>query len=50
MASAKASWSREEQHCTQFYLKVMARDRLFHILQLLHFENNDDPPNHDDPV
>ena len=27
----------------------MARDRFFHILRFLHFENNDYPPNHDDP-
>ena len=27
----------------------MARNRFFHILRFLHFENNDDPPNHDDP-
>jgi hypothetical protein len=27
----------------------MARDRFFHILRFLYFENNNDPPNHDDP-
>jgi len=27
----------------------MACDRFFHVPQFLHFENNDDPPNHDDP-
>ena len=47
--SLKDYWSREEQYCTQFYSNVMARDRFFHILRFLHFENNDHPPNHDDP-
>ena len=41
--------SRDEQYCTPFYSNVMARDHFFHVLQFLHFENNDDPPNHDDP-
>ena len=27
----------------------MVCDRFFHILRFLHFENNDNPPNHDDP-
>ena len=45
----KDYWSREEQYCIPFYSNVMARDRFFHILRFLHFENNDDPPNHDDP-
>jgi len=27
----------------------MARYRFFHILRFLHFENNEDPPNYDDP-
>ena len=27
----------------------MARDRFVHILRFLHFENNDNPPNHDNP-
>jgi len=44
----KDYWSREEQYCSPFYSKVMARDRFFHILRFLHFENNGDPPNHDD--
>jgi len=39
-------WSRQEQYCTPFYSNVMAHDRFFHIIQFLHFEN-DDPPNHD---
>ena len=47
--SLKDCWSREEQYSTPFYSNVMARDRFFHILRFLHFENNDDPPNHDDP-
>jgi len=28
---------------------VVASDRFFNILRFLHFENNDDPPNQDDP-
>jgi len=47
--SLKDYWSREEQYCTQFYSNIMARDRFFHILRFLHFENNNNPPNHDDP-
>ena len=47
--SLKDYWSREELYCTPFYSNVMACDRFFHILQFLHFENNDNPPNHDDP-
>ena len=47
--SLKDYWSREEQYYTPFYSNVMARDRFFHILRFLHFENNDTPPNHDDP-
>ena len=47
--SIKDYWSREEQYCSPFYSNVMARNRFFHILQFLHFENNDDPLNHDDP-
>jgi hypothetical protein len=27
----------------------MARDCFFHILQFVHFENNNDPPNRDNP-
>jgi len=27
----------------------MVRDRFFHVLRFLHFENNDNPPNRDDP-
>ena len=47
--SLKDYWSREEQYCTTFYSNVMARDRFFHILQFLHFEDNDNPPSCDDP-
>jgi hypothetical protein len=47
--SLKDCWSREEQYCIPFYSYVMAGDRFFHILRFLYFENNDDPPNHDDP-
>ena len=45
--SLKDYWSREEQYCIPFYSNAMARDRFFHILRFLHFENNDNPPNHD---
>ena len=47
--SLKDYWSREEQYSTPFYSNVMASDRFFHILRFLHFENNDDSSNHDDP-
>jgi hypothetical protein len=47
--SLKNYCSREEQYCTPFYSNVMACDRFFHILRFLHFENNDDLPNRDDP-
>jgi len=47
--SLKDYWSREEQYSTSFYSNVIARNSFFHILRFLHFENNDDPPNHDDP-
>ena len=47
--SLKDYCSREEHHCTPLYSNVMARDCSFHILRFLDFENNDDPPNHDDP-
>jgi hypothetical protein len=40
--SLKDYWSRDELYCTPFYSNVMARERFFHILQALHFENNDD--------
>ena len=36
--SLKDYWSREEQYCTPFYSKVMARDHVFHILQFLHLK------------
>ena len=45
----KDYWSREEQYFTPFYSKTMVRDRFFHILRFLHFKNNDNPPNRDDP-
>src|SRR5215469_3078438 len=32
-----------------FYSNVMARDRFFHILRFLHFEDNDTPPSRDNP-
>jgi hypothetical protein len=47
--SLKDYWSREEQYSTPFYSNAMAPDRFFHILRFFHFENNNDPPNHDDP-
>jgi hypothetical protein len=46
--SLKDYWSREEQYCTPFYSNVMARDRFFHILRFLHFEDNDNPPSRDE--
>jgi hypothetical protein len=41
--------SREEQYCTAYYSNVMACDRFFHLLQLLHFENSDNRLNLDNP-
>ena len=45
----KDYWSREEQYSTPFYSNTKVRDRFFHILRFLHFENSDNPPNSDDP-
>ena len=45
----KDYWSREEQYSTPFYSNTMVRDRFFHILRFLHFQNNDNPHNRDDP-
>jgi hypothetical protein len=42
-------WGREEKYLTPFYSNMMVRDRFFHTLRFLHFENNDSPPNRDDP-
>jgi len=39
--SLKDYWSRDELYYTPFYSNVMARDRFFHILRFLHFENNE---------
>ena len=47
--SLKDYWSREKQYCTPFYSNVMARNCFFHTLRFLHFEDNDNPPSHDDP-
>ena len=47
--SLKDYSSRGEQYCTPFYSNIIACNRFFHILGFLHFENNDDPPNHGDP-
>ena len=47
--SMKDYWSREEQYYTPFFHNTMVRDRFFHILRFLHFENNEDPPNRDNP-
>ena len=45
----KDYWSREEQYFTPFYSNTMIRDRFFHTLRFLHFENIDNPLNHEDP-
>ncbi|PNF34306.1 hypothetical protein B7P43_G15809, partial [Cryptotermes secundus] len=45
----KDYWSRDEQYYTPFYRNTMVRDRFIHILRLLHFENNEAPPNRYDP-
>ena len=48
-ATASKIIGPEELYFYPLYSNVMARDRFFHILRFLHFENNDDPPNHDNP-
>ena len=45
----KDYWSREEQYFTPFYSNMMVHERFFQILIFLHFVNNDNPPNRDDP-
>jgi hypothetical protein len=45
----KDYWARVEQYHTPFFHNTMVRDRFFHILRFLHFENNENPPNRDDP-
>jgi hypothetical protein len=47
--SLKDYWSGEKQYYRTFYSNVMPSEQVFHIFRFLHFENNDDPPNHDDP-
>ena len=49
VTASKIILSREEQYCTQVYSNIMAHNHFFHILRFLHFENNDDSPNHDNP-
>jgi len=38
----------EKNNISLCYSNTMVRDRIFHILRFLHFENNDNPPNCDD--
>jgi hypothetical protein len=45
----KDYWIRVEQYFAPFDSNTMVRDRFFHILRFLHFENNVNPPNRDDP-
>ena len=48
-ATASKIIGPEELYFYPLYSNVMARDRFFHILRFLHFENNYDPSNHDNP-
>jgi hypothetical protein len=43
----KDYWNKE-QYLTPFFSNAMVRDRFFHILRFLHFEDNN-PHNRDDP-
>jgi hypothetical protein len=45
----KDYWNREEQYLTPFFSNAMVHDRSVHILRFLHFQDNDNPPNRDDP-
>jgi hypothetical protein len=47
--SLKNYWSRDEHYYTPVYHNTMVRDRFFHIMRFLHFENNEAPPNCDNP-
>lgn len=35
--------------CNATLHSAVVCDRLYHVLRFLHFENNDDPANRDDP-
>jgi hypothetical protein len=43
--SLKDFWSTLEQFCTAFYGKGMRRNRFFHILRFLYFNDNTNEPN-----
>lgn len=45
----KDYWSKEEQYYTPFYHNHMSRDRFLHILRFIHFADNSNPPNKEDP-
>jgi hypothetical protein len=47
--SMKDYWSRDEQYHTPFFHNTLVRDRFFHILRFLHFENNEEAPDRNDP-
>lgn len=45
----KDYWRKDEQFHTPFYSNTMVRDRFLHILRFLHFTDNNDAPNKEDP-
>jgi hypothetical protein len=47
--SLKDYWTVTEQFCTLFYSKTMTRDRFLHILGYLHFSDNHNAIDNNDP-
>jgi hypothetical protein len=47
--SLKHYWTVTEQFCTPFYSKTMTHDRFLHILRYLHFSNNQNANDNNDP-
>lgn len=45
----KDYWRTEEQYYTPFYSNILSRDRFSHILRFLHFSDNNEAPNREDP-
>jgi hypothetical protein len=47
--SMKDYWSRKEQYHTPFFHNTLVCVRFFHIFRFLHFENNEEAPDRNDP-
>jgi len=45
----KDYWSTSKLQCTPFYSKVMNCDQFMHVMEVLHFENNQDPRDRTNP-